>query len=44
MLRPVRELVVLSQATLPHKRFILALVLRQLGIYVSIELDFSLCM
>lgn len=34
----------LSQATLPHKRFILTLVRHRLGVSLPMELDFSLGM
>lgn len=44
VLRAVRELVALSQAPLPHKRFISALVRRRVGVALPLELNLSLGM
>lgn len=44
VLRPVGELVILSQATVPHKKFITALIRRPRGAMLPMEVDFSLGM
>lgn len=44
VLRPVGKLISLSQACVPHKMFILALVHRQRGVELPMELDYSLAM
>lgn len=44
VLWPVGELVVLSQASVPHKRFLSALVHRRVGVTLPLELDLSLGM
>lgn len=44
VLRPVGELVALSQAALPHKQFLSVLVRRRLGVSLPLEQDFSMGM
>lgn len=44
VLRPVGELVAISQATVPHKRFITVLVRRRFDVKLPLELDLSLGM
>lgn len=41
VLRPIGELITLSKMTVPHKRFITALVRRRVGSMLPMELDFS---
>lgn len=44
VIRPVGELVALSQAKLPHKQFITVLVRRRGGVKLPVEIDFNLGM